>query len=260
MPRQRLKAFDPHNTNAKARQHWERLQRGELKHAYDQPPAHGDDDGQRLSTSMRRFKAQVDAAKAAATGAAVKRQPAAADTEPSRAKRRKRRTADGGNAESAEGRQQSAASSSRKKRKAETNAEKSAEERAEEEAATRAAWEAKVSKMRRQPDASALSSASASRHRSSAALPSQPPRLPPPREFPTAEHIPFGTQVERPPQHLAELQQRLTKKGGKTAGVSSGQLSIEQYAVERQQAVAAYEQMRQRRRAAERGSTAMVSH
>ena len=253
MPRFKLKAFDPHNSDAAARAHWEKLQRGETKHKYDLPPTQPGKrhkraqqqqppsstslqqrDDERLSLTQRRFQAQI----LAATGLAAKRPRSAPDTE-ARDKRtiKKDRRA---KKDKTEGEEEGKPDKSNTNKRKRTQSE---EERQADEQRTRAQWEDKVATIK-------------SKHSTAAATTSdvdlQRPPPPPPREFAGVEHIPFGFQVDRPPQHLPQLKnKRAVVAAGSEAGRTGGRLSMEQYVAERQKAQEAYATMRKRRREAE---------
>ena len=241
MPRLRLKAFDPHNPDVKARQHWERLQRGEHRHAYDQPPTKAQqrrDHQQRPSLALRRFQAQVAAAKALKGGKGEKREPAKADTELTDGrKQRKRRKRDREEEVGKDGDNGEKPQSKREQRE-EDQRQVSEQERREEEQMTRKRWEDQANRMTaKHPTPSTSASASA--------FASPAPTSPVPREFAAAEVIPFGTQVDRPPQHLPALKLRhLTTRSTPLP------LSIADYAAERQRAQAAYDALRLKRRSA----------
>ena len=245
MPRVRLKAFDPHNPDSKARQHWERLQRGEHRHAYDQPPTkaqlkHERDD--RPSLAMRRFQAQLAAAKTPSSrGQRVRREPATADVdlrERRKGASRKRRREEEAEAKS-DGQLKS------KRGQSGGRAEPTDDERIAEEAQTRRRWEERADRIT-SAGSSRVSSSSAS---SAGASPPSSPSAP--RAFAGAEVIPFGTQVERPPQHLPALKLRkaaLSTAAAAAATTHSKSMSMEEYAAERQRALAAYQQLRLKRR------------
>ena len=248
MPRFKVKAFDPHNADVAARTHWERLQRGETKHEYDLPPTrpgkrnkrgrqqqqpaaptqHLDDE--RPSLSQRRFQAQI----AAAAGTALKQPKSAPDTE-LRDKRTIRKDKRAKKAEIHEHDEREEPSVSKRRR---TQTE---EERQAEEQHTRAQWEDKVAAIQGKRSKAPTASA-----------PPPSPPSPPAREFAGVEHIPFGTQVDRPPQHLPQPRNKRAAAAGSGVSKAAGPLSMEQYAAERQKAQEAYAEMRKRRREADK--------
>ena len=241
MPRFKLKAFDPHNPDAKARSNWDKLQRGETKHKYDLPPtvagkrarrqSQQRDDTERPSLNQRRFQAQIAAAK----GTAIKRPKAAHDTELRDKKTmRKDKKAKTAHDKDHDDRDQPAATN--KRRRTQTEEEREAEERQ-----TRTQWEEKVATMTRKHSTAPTSDST----------PSSPPSRPA-REFAGAERIPFGFQVDRPPQHLTQLRNKRAAAAGSEGGKAGGKLSMEQYAAERQKAQEAYAEMRKRRRETEK--------
>ena len=233
MPRLRLKAFDPHNPDVKARLHWERLQRGEHLHAYDQPPTKAQqrrDDQQRPSLALRRFQAQVAAAKAQKTGTAEKREPAKPDTQLTDGKKRKK-GAKRDKGDAGKGGDDEAEHRQKRQREAEGEAELSREEQLEEEERTRRLWEDKANRMTGKGKPTTPSPTS-----------SATPSSPPPRDFLPAEVIPYGTQVERPPQRLPALKLRHPVKP------ATSSLTLKDYADERQRAQEAYHALRLKRR------------
>ena len=253
MPRFKLKAFDPHNPDVAARRQWEKLQRGETKHKYDLPPtqpgkrkrrsgaqpsqsAEQQAGDERLSLNQRRFQVQVQAAK----GGAVQRPRSAPDTE-ARDKRtiRKDRKAKK-TAEERKEEESSRPSAVKRKREA------SAEEVESEEQHTRAQWEEKVASIKRKQSGSSGSSSATA---DAEPTPPQPPPAPP-REFAGVEKIPFGFQIDRPPQHLTQLKNK--RAAAAQGSQTGGKLSMEQYVAERQKAQEAYAEMRKRRRDAEK--------
>ena len=251
MPRFKLKAFDPHNSDAAARTHWERLQRGETKHKYDLPPTQPGKrkkrttqrqpsssstltkqqpmDDERPSLAQRRFHAQIMAAK----GATVQRPTSAPDTE-TRDKRAMRKEKKPKKAQQdAEPKHNTA-----KRRRTQTD-----EDRQADEQRTRSEWEHTVATMKGQRSSPASAAVS---------LPPVPLPPPPPREFAGVERIPFGLQVDRPPQQLTQLRNKRATAAGGQVGKAVGGLSMEQYAAERQKAQEQYAALRKRRREAEK--------
>ena len=268
MPRFKVKAFDPHNPDAKARSRWDQLQRGETKHRYDLPPTQPGKrsnkgkkpsqpssqqsqsrDDERPTLTQRRFQAQILAAK----GVAVRKPNSGPDTElrdrkalrkANKAKAAKQRQNANKNNDDDDDEDDSEQQRTNKRQRTQHQSDEQREaEAAAEEQQTRRRWEEKAAAMTGQ------------RSKASSAADTAPvlPPSPPAREFEGVEKIPFGFQVDRPPQHLPQLKnKRATALAASQAGKVGGGLTMEQYAAERQKAQEAYAEMRKRRREAEK--------